>query len=323
MPTGVKSIGSLPLFDPAAGKVIKRPEVAADGYWVGAPSAWVDGRNIYLSTRYRRPLDDGRGWKSAISLSDGGDDFEEIWACFAGDFDTSSIERSALVRAPSGIWRYYISYVDADRRWVIDLLEADDPRAFDPATRVRVLDSASTLTEGVKDPVVLYIGGLTYMFVPYAPRDSVVPGSSYEDLHSTENVFTTGLVLHPTGLWTSACGRRFQFQRDITEPGNGWDRNVARISSVVMHEQGFVIFYDGRVTDGDVYEDKTGVCSSLDLVHVVKHSVDGPVLEGPFGTGCLRYLECVRYGDELLYFYELGRDDGAHELRLARVAAPG
>ena len=323
MLTGVKTIGSLPLFDPAQGVVIKQPEESANGYWVGAPSAWVERDQIFLSARHRRPLGAGRGWKSSISLSDGGDEFQEIWACFAGDFDTSSIERSALVRAPDGPWRYYVSYVDSDRRWAIDLLEADDPREFDPLRRIRVLDSASTLSEGVKDPVVLFIGGLTYMFVPYAPRESVVPGSSYEDLHSSQNVFTTGLVLHPTGLWTSPCGRNFTFQRDITLPGNGWDRNVARISSVVMHEQGFVIFYDGRVTDGDVYEDKTGVCSSLDLVNVIKHTVAGPILESPFGTGCLRYLECVRYGDELLYFYELGRTDGAHELRLARVKPEG
>ncbi len=321
MQTGVKQIGSLPLFDPVDGVVIKEPEVAADGYWVGAPSAWVEGDQVYLSTRHRRPLGAGRGWKSAISVSNGDDHFEEIWACHASDFGTSSIERSALLRAPDGAWRYYISYVDTDKRWVIDLLEADDPREFDPTTAIRVLDSASTLTEGVKDPVALIIGGLTYLFVPYAPRDTVVPGSSYEDLHSTGNIFTTGLVLHPTGLWTSPDGRNFTFQRDITVPGNGWDRNVARISSVVMHDQGFVIFYDGRVTDGDVYEDKTGVCSSIDLVNIVKHSVAAPVLGSPFGTGCLRYLECVRQGDQLLYFYKLGRDDGAHELRLARVAA--
>lgn len=318
---GLKSAGNLPLFDPAEGKILMEPEKPENGYWIGAPSAWVDDGAVYLSARHRRPVSLGRGWKSSIYRSETGEDFDEIWACHAADFNTESIERSALVRAASGEWRLYVSYVDGDRRWRIDLLEASRVDDLDPDRRIPIMDAESTSSEGVKDPVVHFIGGATYMFVAYAPRDSVVPGSTHDDLHGTGNVFTTGLVSHPSGLWLSADGHRFEFQRDITVPGNGWDRNVARLSAVVRNGAGYTIFYDGRITSGDVYEDKTGFCTSLDLVHVFKHSVDGPVLESPYGTGCLRYLDCVRFGEDLIYYYELGRDDGAHELRVSTVPA--
>ena len=292
---------NLPLFDPAKGKTLMEPEKPANGYWIGAPSAWVENDVVYLSARHRRPLDLGRGWKSSISRSETGEDFEEIWACFAEDFDTESIERSALVRAPSGEWRLYVSYVDGDRRWRIDLLEADRIDNLEPSRRIPIMDAESTDSERVKDPVVHFIGGTTYMFAAYAPGDSVAPDSTHEDLHGTGNVFTTGLVSHPSGLWLSADGRRFEFQRDITVPGDGWDRNVARLSAVVQNGAGYTIFYDGRITSGDVYEDKTGFCTSLDLVHVFKNTLDGPVLESPYGSGCLRYLDCVRFGEDLIY----------------------
>ena len=46
--------------------MIIEPEVSSNGYWVGAPSAWIDGKNIFLSARLRRPLNSGRGWRPAI-----------------------------------------------------------------------------------------------------------------------------------------------------------------------------------------------------------------------------------------------------------------
>ncbi len=58
-----------------------------------------------------------------------------------------------------------------------------------------------------------------------------------------------------------------------------------------MNEQGFVIFYDGHVADRDLHKDKTRVCSSLKLVDMVKHSMDGPGLGSPHVTRSLRFLE--------------------------------
>ena len=193
-------IGGVPLFDSAEGVTLLRPEVDAPGYWVGAPALWLDGETLYMSVRWRRPLDEGRGWKSEIYVLRGGAAPEPVWACTAEQFDSESIERCALVRVPDGAWRYYVSYLDpADRRWRIDLLEADEPSALDPARRTPVLDAANTFSEGVKDPVVLLLDGLFYLFAGYGPRDRVAQGATPAQLHGTGNVFTTGLVDHPPG----------------------------------------------------------------------------------------------------------------------------
>jgi len=171
----------------------------------------------------------------------------------------------------------------------------------------------------VKDPVVLLLDGLFYLFAGYGPRDRVADGATPEQLHGTGNVFTTGLVEHPTGLWVSADGRRFGFERDVVTPGKGWDANVTRVSTVMPTDAGFLIYYDGRTTDGDVYEDRTGMVFSQDLSTTVRHSDDGPLLQGHAGGRCLRYLDYAVLGDSLFYVYETSTASGAHELRASRA----
>lgn len=143
------------------------------GWWAGASSAlWADER-FYLSYRLRRPQPE-RGGETRIAVSRDGARFETIWAARKEDFDTSSIERSALVRADGGRWRLYISFVDgADGRWQIDLLEADRPDAFDPAARVPILTAGDIGAEGVKDPWVCRLGGEWQMLASYAPAPAV------------------------------------------------------------------------------------------------------------------------------------------------------
>ena len=313
-------IGGVPLFDSADGDTLLSPEVDAPGYWVGAPALWLDGETLYMSVRWRRPLHEGRGWKSEIYRLRGGAPPEPVWACTADQFEAESIERCALVRIPGGSWRYYVSYLDpADRRWRIDLLEANELSALDPARRIPVLDPANTFSEGVKDPVVLLLDGLFYLFAGYGPRDRVAHGATPEQLHGTGNVFTTGLVEHPTGLWVSADGRRFGFERDIVTPGAGWDANVTRVSTVMPTDAGFLIFYDGRTTAGDVYEDRTGMVFSQDLSATARHSPDGPLLQGHTGSRCLRYMDYAVLGGALFYVYETSTPAGAHELRANQV----
>ena len=313
-------IGGVPLFDPAEGTTIMRPEMDAPGYWVGAPALRLDDDKLYLSVRHRRPLSDGRGWKSAIYRVHSVTELEEIWTCSASQLGTASIERSALVHVPDGPWRYYISYLDpTDGRWRIDLLEAGSITDFDVARRVPVLDAANTFSEGVKDPVVLLLDGLVYLFAGYGPRDQVVPGTSAEQLHGSGNVFTTGLVSHPTGMWVSPDGHRFGFERDFVTPGTGWDSNVTRVSTIMPTDAGFLVFYDGRTSQGDVYEDRTGLVFSQELSTIERHSDHEPLLEGHAGTRCLRYMDYAVVGGDLLYVYETSTDSGSHELRANRV----
>ena len=308
-----------PLFDPEQGAVVKEPDGRGPGWWVGAPSALYDRerQRFYLYYRQRRPLGEGRGWRVGVAESADGVRFTEIWHATKEQFGSTSIERSCILKRPDGAYRLYVSYVAMPQnRWRIDLLEAEDPRGWDPGRRVTILAPEAVDAEGVKDPVLFTVGPRTYMFVPYGPRASVVPGSTEEQLHGTGNVFTIPRIKHPSGLAVSEDGVRFDWLGDATLPGGGWDRQMARVSCVLHTPPVFQVFYDGRTGEGDIYEDKTGLCVTLDLRTFHKLTPDAPLLQSPHGQGCLRYLEAVPVGDRIFFYYEYGRPDGAHELRV-------
>ena len=86
------SIGGVPLYDPAEGTTLMQPEVDAPGYWVGAPALWLDGEELYLSVRHRRPLDGGREWKSTIYRLHNRTQLEEVWTCSANELGTASAD---------------------------------------------------------------------------------------------------------------------------------------------------------------------------------------------------------------------------------------
>lgn len=318
LPASRKWLGTVPLFDPAGGWVVKHPPGNGQGHWAGAPSALYDHsrRSFLLSYRVRKPLAEGRGYETRIAESRDGREFTDIWSAHRNQFDSSSIERSALVLTPQGTYRLYVSYVAGDNnKWQIDLLEAAAPDRFDPARRRVVLHPDDVDSEGVKDPFVLLIGGLYYMYVPYGPRATVSTGATADELHGTGNVFTTGRVAHPTGLALSADGVNFQWKGDVLNPGTGWDRNVARLASVLYVPPVFTVFYDGRTSMGDVYEDRTGLAMGLTPYRFERLSHDGPALTSPHGTGALRYLDAVPVDGQVYFYYEICRPDGAHELR--------
>jgi hypothetical protein len=302
--------------------VVKEPEGRGPGWWVGAPSAIHDQERqcFYLYYRQRRPLGEGRGWRIGVAESTDGLRFREIWHATKEQFDSASIERSCIVKRPDGAYRLYISYVAMPQnRWRIDLLEADDPRGWDPGRRIPILAPEAVNAEGVKDPVILTVKSRTYMFVPYGPRSSVVPGSTEEQLHATGNVFTVFCIKYPSGLAVSEDGVRFEWLGDATLPGSGWDRQMARVSCVLHTPPVFQVFYDGRTGEGDIYEDRTGLCVTSDLHRFHTLTPEAPLLQSPHGQGCLRYLEAVPVGDRIFFYYEYGRPDGAHELRVSVV----
>ena len=313
-----KWLGRVPLFNPSEGWLIRQPPGEGKGNWAGAPSAFYDGeqKRFYLSYRLRKPLTEGRGHLTCIAESKDGKEFNDIWAGKATEFNSPSIERSALIKTPEGRYRLYVSYVEAtDNRWRIDMLEADHPSRLDPAGRKPVLRPDDVDSEGVKDPYILLIGGMYYMYVPYGPRAAVAPGSTARDLHGTGNVFTTALVAHPTGLAVSGDGVHFEWKGDVIRPGGSWDCNVTRLACVVYVPPVFTAFYDGRTGKGDVYEDRTGIAVGLTPENFESLSRKEPALSSPWGTGSLRYMDIVPLRDCFYYFYEQCRPDGAHELR--------
>jgi len=84
-------------------------------------------KNSFSYYRLRKPVGEGRGWVCYISRSRDGVKFKRVWSARREEFDSPSIERSALVKTPQDTFRLYVSYVDGEnRRWRIDVLEAED-----------------------------------------------------------------------------------------------------------------------------------------------------------------------------------------------------
>jgi len=322
----LKRVGTLPLFDPEAGSVVAEPPCNEEGCWAGAPSALFDDRAgaFWLSYRVRTLLRDygraGRGGETRVATSRDGTTFETVWAATKEAFDALSIEKSCLMLTPGGRFRLYVSYASVhDYRWRIDMLEADDPREFDPAGRVNVLSPEGTGTEGVKDPVTMIVGGLWHMYVNVAPRPPGADFATLDRMHREGNAYVSGEVATCTGLATSPDGKRFDWAGEVIPAGTGWDGYLARISALVHTPPVFTAIYDGRPNSGANYSDRPGLAITHDLRTFRKVDIGRARLKSPHGRGTLRYVECLRVGDALHYFYEMARPDFAHELRTVKV----
>lgn len=314
------------LFDPESARVVLEPLEAGNGHWVGAPCVLYlpDEKAFYLYYRRRRPRGEGtdRGFACYTARSEDGKRFKDIWSAPKQAFGNSpSVEKSSLVRDADGRFLLFVSYVDnADNRWRIDMLEADTPASFDPASRRTVFTAADIHAEGVKDPFVINIGGLWHMIASYAPPPAVVDASSREAMHGTADVYNTGIAKSSTGLAVSGDGRNWEWQGDIFAPREqGWDRYCSRISSLVRVGQQWVAFYDGSANVSENYEEQCGLALSADLRTFMRLSVNGPVVQSRGGSRSVRYVDVVPVGDDLYFYFECARADGAHDLRLSIV----
>lgn len=316
-------LGGCPLFDPLKGRTVIEPPGEGPGWWAGAPSALFDSESgkYYLYYRLRKPRELGRGIECRIAVSYDGFHFETIWSAKKEEFDTPSMERACLLKAPTGRWFLYISFVDpADNRWRIDGIEADSPDSFDPAHRWKVLTAADIGGEGVKDPVVYVLGGLYWMIVSYAPSPRAASPEERTRMHATADVYNTGIVKSHTGLALSTEGRSFRWEGDLlSPPKTGWDAYCTRISTLLYAPPVWVALYDGSASVEENYEERAGLAISLDLRHFERITLSGPAITSPYASGSVRYVESVRLPDEIVYYYEFARPDGAHELRCSRV----
>lgn len=314
--------GVLPAFDPDTGTTVLEPETGGPGNWIGAPSIIHDTRKNgwYLYARIRRPRP-ARGAACTISWSADGLAFEEVWRCTKEDLSSESIERGCLVYTPAGRWRLYLSYVNGEtQKWQIDLLEADEPASFDVQKRVPVLLPESIGAEGVKDPYILLIGGMYYMYLSAAGRLESEKHSE-EELHGTGDIFNTGLTKGYTGLATSTDGRNFRWMGPVIEPRSGsWYAYGARIAAVLPAGPLFAAFFDGTSDVEQNYEERTGIAVGTSPWDYEIVSTAEPFLASPWATGSLRYIDVVPMNDGAWrIYYEYAREDGAHELRVNEV----
>lgn len=319
---GKRCLGLMPLFNPQEGMTVLEPPGDGVGYWTGAPSVLYDKKasKFYLYYRERRPRP-LRGGKCYIAESDDGVKFIPIWQAKKEDLDSPSLEKSCLTKTMEGKYRLYISYVDPrDNRWRIDLMEASHPKEFKVNERKKILTASFIQCEGVKDPCVLIVGGKYYMIVSYAPTPEKTNGELKNKMHITADVYNTGITKSHTGLALSSDGVNFRWRGDILSPSKGWDAYTSRISCVLYLPPVFVAFYDGSSTVRENYEEKTGLATSLDLIHYHRVTEKKPLVVSPYASGSLRYMDSIIVNSQIYCYYEYAREDGSHELRMNKVS---
>ncbi len=320
----ISRLNLAPLFDPEEGKTVIQPPGDGVGFWAGAPSIMFDDKDdtFYLYYRLRKPRgygEDERGYEVRIASSKDGENFRDVWRLHKKDLNSSSIERSSLVKVSDHLYRLYISYVDpADNRWRIDVTEAETPDSFDVNKRKKVFVAADLEgIEGMKDPYVIQVGYQYYMYFVYA---RALPGASKEEMHKTGDVHNTGNAVAPTGLAVSDDGIHFRWADTVLPVGiGGWDKYQSRLTTIIPYGGGYTVLWDGSLGVEQNYEEKAGVALTYDLVTFAKVSFDGPILETTQGNA-VRYTDALVHDHRIWYYYEYTREDGAHELRLCKAA---
>ncbi|GAA4560384.1 hypothetical protein [Planotetraspora kaengkrachanensis] len=267
------------------------------GFWAGAPSAVSKDGWIYLAYRLRRPIGEGRGYAIEVARSADGVHFETLLTISKEQMNTESLERPTLVATPEGRWRLYLSCATyGTKHWRVEVMEADDPAAFDPAAARVVLPG--DLKTGVKDPVILHHGDMWHLWASCHPL---------EDPQEADQMVTD--------YATSADGLDWAWQGTALDRRPGaWDSRGVRVSAVTFTGETVIAYYDGRASAEENYEERTGVAIGPDPSTLTATGA-GPAAQSGHAGGGLRYLDIVPVDGGHRLYYELTRPDGAHELR--------
>ncbi|MFB9528524.1 hypothetical protein [Nonomuraea roseola] len=293
----------LPTLERSVAAVV--PAVPGEGHWAGAPSAVAHDGWIYLAYRLRRPVGEGRGHAVVVARSADGERFESLLTITKEEADAESLERPWLMRTAEGRWRLYLSCAThGTKHWRVEVLEADDPSAFDCRLRATVLPGDPNT--GVKDPVIVRRGGTWHLWASCHPLTDPAEADQMVSAYAT-----SGDGLSWTWHGTALSGR----------PG-AWDARGTRVSAVRFTSDGVLAFYDGRASAAENYEERTGVAAGQDPAALTPLGA-GPVAFSSHHGGGLRYLDLVDLpGGGVRLYYEYTRADGAHELRTELRAAP-
>jgi hypothetical protein len=287
--------GALP--DPARSVPAVCPHGSGPGTWAGSPSAVLDGADIVLAYRLRRPASAGRGHAVAVARSRDGVRFETIQTITKDQLDAESLERPALAVTADGTWRLHLSCATwGTKHWRVELLEAPAPDRFDPRRRSVLLPGGQT--RAVKDPVIRWHGGKWHMWACIHPL---------ADPDATDRMWTE--------YASSADGLDWTWYGPALQPRPGqWDGRGVRVTDVRFTRGGVLAHYDGRASAAENFEERTGIAFGP-VPGALTAVGSGPAAQSPATGRGLRYLSVLRLRDgrERLY-YELTRADGAHEL---------
>jgi hypothetical protein len=282
---------------PGESTVVIPPPGPGRGYWAGAPSAALGDDGIYLAYRLRRPLGAGRGFATTVARSADGVHFETVAAIASEEVGAESLERPRLVRDRTGRWRLYLSCATpGTKHWRVEMLEAAHPAEFDAGQRLVVLPGDAKT--GIKDPVISLNGTWQLWACCHPLADPADADQMVTDYATSSD------GLDWTWHGTALSGR----------PGY-WDARGTRISAVWQDGGTVLAFYDGRASAAENYEERTGVATGSDPASLAALGAD-PAAESPYAGRGLRYLDILELpgGGRRLY-YEMTRQDGAHELR--------
>jgi hypothetical protein len=263
------------------------------GCWAGAPSAALDAGATWLAYRVRAP--EGRGSAVRLARSDDGERFATVLALPKDRFRAASLERPALVRAPDGTWRLYVSCATpGSKHWRIDVLAAARPEALAGAPPRTAF--AGDAAWGVKDPVIHAGTDGWRAWICCHPLD--VPGE--EDRMVTRHA-------------TSRDGIAWTWQGVALAPRPGaWDARGARVTAVLPALG--AAFYDGRATAGENFHERTGLALADGGAGQRLRASDAEPL-------ALRYLDALALpGGGHRLFYERPGPGGAHALWTERIA---
>ncbi len=290
------ALADLPIPRRDGAETIATPADRGPGNWVGAASVLVLDGVHHLAYRNRRPVDDGRGGDVIVARLGGDGSRTELCRIDKASMDAELLERPALVVDGAGRWRLYLSCATAGtRHWRVEMLEASAPDAFMTASRRVVMPGDAHV--GVKDPVIICDERGWRAWLCCHPLD---------DPDATDRMWTE--------FATSADGIDWTVHGPALQPTPGrWDQRGTRVTAIIERGDEVVAFYDGRATAAENWEERTGIATGRpDHLEVVG---DAPVAQAPEPYPALRYAAVVEDGDRTAVYYEIGCEDGSHELR--------
>lgn len=286
---------SFPL--PGSGRTVVA--VAAPGpgpqRWAGAPSAAfdVDG-SVVLAYRVRAEQD-----FNVIARSADGERFTTVGILTTDRLGAAMVERPALVRTGSGVWRLYVSCATpGTKHWWIGVAEARDPEGLAEAG-IRPVFKGDKDT-AVKDPVIRYDGRSWQAWICCHPLDE--PGE--------EDRMTTAYASSDDGL-------RWQCQGTaLTGRPGEWDARGVRLTSVLADGRAS---YDGRASAQENWFERTGLAVVTGAAGEprIMPLENSPVVD-------VRYLDVLALpGGRYRIYYEARLPDDSHELRTELIPPTG
>jgi len=289
------------LFDPEEYKVVYTPPCEEKGCWAGAPSVVEgEGDTIWMAHRRRNP--ENRGFEVVISKSENGRDFDSVKSIKKDELGVQSLERPVMFRDPwSGKFRLYLSTDPSHFGWhLVKLQDVDHPSELSVESREVVFkpDPAGMDEASVKDPFIILVGRKLFMFYIGLDQDGESPYVA-----------------------TSVDGRNWKrSKRNPLLERKGWHSGLTRISCVMPRERGYMLYYEGTNRE-EYWNLKTGLAYSQTFESFTDLTPDEPILESPANgeLNTLRYLDYVVRENQVLFYYEAARDDGALELRVSEA----